>query len=204
LTAPELGDRGVQALDLGRQRARAAPRLERVGQRRDVGVRFRELLGELSLGELRRLLLELHVLDLGARGLQLLVRREARLLACAQVRAQRFQTIARIRAAPAPPRRAPSSCSVSDASTGVQSMAARSLDSWSRRPRCSSRRVREIARAAAQAPRCGRCSGAPRSRLPACALGGAHFLAAARERTSASFRAWRADSRAASWSCIAD
>ena len=106
MTAPSSAIARAEPLDLGRQRARAAPRLQRVGQRGDVGLRFGQLLGELLLGQRRRLLLQLHVLDLRARRLELLLGGEARLVARAQFRRQRSPACRAPRPAPAPPRRA--------------------------------------------------------------------------------------------------
>ena len=92
----------------------------------DVGLRFGQLLGELLLGQRRRLLLQLHVLDLRARRLELLLGGEPRLVARRAVpRASALQLVARrgqrlLRLA------ARASCRCSASSTGVQSMAARS------------------------------------------------------------------------------
>ena len=67
LTAPSSAIAPCRRSISRRQRARVAPRLQRVGQRANVGFRFGQLLGELLLGQRRRLFLELHLLDLRAR-----------------------------------------------------------------------------------------------------------------------------------------
>ena len=58
-------------------------------------MRLGKLLGELLFGQRRRLFLQLHVEDLRARGLLLLLGGKARLLRAAQLRPQRLQLVAR-------------------------------------------------------------------------------------------------------------
>ncbi len=177
----QLRDRGVEALDLRRQRARAAPRLERVRQRRDVGVGFGQLLGELRLGELRRLLLQLHVLDLDARRLELLVCGEACLLGRAKIRAQNFQAVARTRER------------LFGGRANGQLLGERRLDGRPVDRGAFARELveeaallvatrREIARAARELGDAVVAAALREVRLLRVALRGTHFLAAARER----------------------
>ena len=203
LTAPSSAMARVEALDLRRQRARAAPRLQRLRQRRDVGMRFGELLGELLLGERRRLLLQLHVEDLRARGLQLLVGGEARLLRRAQIGAERFQLVAR------------RGQRLFRLAARGQLLRERRLD---RRPVDGGalagqlREQRALLLALPRDPRARRSSSARRSRqLRSAKSASCAARSATRTRsrprasaTSASLRAWRAVSRCASSSCSRD
>ncbi len=167
-------------------------------------MRFGELLRELLLGERRGLLLELHVLDLLPRRLELLLDCEPRLLGF--LAAMRRASPARHgrRPAPLPLRRAAASWRCSACSTGVQSTACCSLvscvnsaccccvvassDSRRRSSSASRSRARDSANPASWAARSAvRSRSRPRS------------LA-----TSASLRACRAASRFASSSCSRD
>ena len=182
LTAPSSAIALGETLDFGGQRARAAPRLERVGQRGEIGLRFGELLGELLLGERRRLLLELHLLDLRARRIELLLGGKPRLVARAQARPPALPAgcAPSASACSASPRAA--SCRCSASSTGVQSIDCRSLVSCASSACCcatcaaSASRRRAMLREALAAAALGE------ARLLRRALGGAQLLAASRER----------------------
>ena len=77
------------------QRRLVAERLQLRRQRVDIGVRLGELVGKLLDGERHRLLFEAHLLDLRARGLELLRRGEPRFVGRAQLVGDALLPIAR-------------------------------------------------------------------------------------------------------------
>ena len=196
LTAPRLGDRRLQPLDLAGERRLVAERLQRVGQPGDLGIGLGELQRELLLRERGGLLLEPHLLDLRARGIELLHRRRAALHRPREARRRALPGGRVPPPAPARPRRARASWRCSASSTGVQSMAARSERELGQAGPAAGRPAPPAPRAAARAPRGGRGSCARRTPLPAPrARRAARARARAPARPRASLRACRAASR---------
>ncbi len=90
----QVGDRCLQPLDLAGQRRLVAEGLQRIGQPGNLGIGLGELQRELLLREHRGLLLEAHLLDLRARGLQLLHGGKTCFIGGAQLGAERLLAVA--------------------------------------------------------------------------------------------------------------
>ena len=203
LTAPSSAIALREPLDLAGELGLGAEGLLRFRQRGEVRLGLGELLAVLGLGERGGLFLELHVLDLLPRRVEPLLRGEARLLGGPQLGPEPLEPFARRLQR------------VLGLATRAQLALQRLLD---RRPvdrRAFARQLLEerLLRAVRRGERLaapfevGHPIAALRSAKPASCIARSATRTRSRARsfsTSASFRAWRAASRSAIWSCRRD